>query len=80
MCAAVVLFVVLYCAVCAFVSGGGAVRGVAWCGAPVCARTTGICTWASTRSMAVSPAWCPACRRSSEWLCVVCALRHLSLG
>ncbi len=54
--------------------------GVAGCGVPVCARTTGGCPWVATRSVAVSPAWCPDCRRLREWLCAVCAHRRLALG
>ena len=72
--------VVLHCVVCVSESGGGAVMGVAGCGVPACARTTGGCPWVATRSVAVSPAWCPACRRLREWLCAVCAHRRLALS
>ncbi len=72
--------VVLYCSMYASVSGGGAVMGLAGCAVPVCARATGGWTWAATRSVAVSPAWCLGCRRLCEWLCAVCAHRRLSLG
>ncbi len=46
----------------------------------MCARTTGGWTWVATKSVAVSPAWCPDCRHLGEWLCAVCAHCRLSLG
>jgi hypothetical protein len=64
--AAGVVFAVLYCTVCVSVLGGGAAMGVAGYAVPVCARTTGSWAWTITGSVAVSPAWCPDCRRLRE--------------